>query len=122
MNDAPIGPDPLNASFDALKTRATPPGDDLMARVLSDADAAQAEFLAPPPAVRPSAWSRFVGLIGGWPSLAGLATASLAGVWIGISQSDTLVQSSEAVLFGDVRWALVDLDPEFGFADAEGGL
>lgn len=122
MSDAPMTPDPLNKEFCALKTRATPPGDDLMARVLADADAVQAEILAPPRSVRKPFTVRFMAFIGGWPSMAGLATAGLAGVWIGVSQPAALVQTSETLIYGDLSGAMVDIDPFFGLSDQEGGL
>lgn len=125
MSDAPFEPDPLDRDFRALKARAAPsdpPSDALMARVMADADAVQEAFMAPPPEPAPSFGVRFVTLIGGWPSLAGLATAGVAGVWIGLTQPDALVEGSQALLFGDLTTAVVDLDPSFGFSDLEGGL
>lgn len=122
MTDAPQKPDPLDEAFGILKQHATPPGDDVMARVLADADAVQAEILAPPKPARLPVSVRFMALIGGWPSMAGLATAGLAGVWIGVSQPAALVQTSEALIFGDASGALVDLDPFLGLYDADGGL
>ena len=122
MTDAPKRPDPLDDAFHALKTHATPPGDDLMSRVLAAADAVQADFLAPPKPVRAPLSTRFLAVIGGWPSMAGLATAGLAGVWIGVSQPAALVQTSEALIYGDVSGALVDLDPYLGLSEPDGGL
>ena len=122
MTDAPKRPDPLDDAFHALKTHASPPRDDLMSRVLADADAVQADFLAPPKPVRAPLSTRFLAVIGGWPSMAGLATAGLAGVWIGVSQPAALVQTSEALIYGDVSGALVDLDPYLGLSEPDGGL
>ncbi|MEO0750984.1 MAG: hypothetical protein AAFY25_04215 [Pseudomonadota bacterium] len=122
MSDAPFEPDPLERDFRALKAHAAPPGDDLMARVLADADAVQAAAMAPPPRAASSFGTRFVRLIGGWPSLAGLATAGIAGVWIGLTQPAALIEGSQALLYGDQTMALVDLDPGFGFSDLDGGL
>lgn len=122
MTDAPKKPDPLDVDFDALKRHAMPPGDDVMSRVLADADAVQAEILAPPKPVRQPVSMRFMAVIGGWPSMAGLATAGVAGVWIGISQPTALMQTSEALIFGDASGALVDLDPFLGLYEPDGGL
>lgn len=38
---------------------------------------------APAPVARRGFWSQLIATIGGWPALAGLATAGVAGLWIG---------------------------------------
>lgn len=63
------------------------PSDDLMARILADAEAYQ-----PRPTVFAAApnrpwWKTLFDEIGGWPSLAGLGTAAVIGVWIGLGSS-----------------------------------
>lgn len=122
MSENPKKPDPLDADFDALKAQAEPPSAELMVRILADADALQATAHAAPVPKRPPFSVRFMDLIGGWPSVAGLATAGVAGVWIGMSQSAAFVAGSEVLFYGDVSSALVDLDPGFGFSDLDGGL
>ncbi|MEM7596993.1 MAG: hypothetical protein AAF382_04790 [Pseudomonadota bacterium] len=122
MSNAPYEPDPLEAEFAALKRVAEPPSDDLMARVMADADAVQAQILTPLPKARVSALSRVMDVIGGWPTLAGMATAGMAGVWIGVAQPAALLEGSQALLYGDANAALVDLDPSFGFSDLDGEL
>lgn len=63
-----------------------------LARVLTDAEAAQGArvqavaALAPKPKRHP--WRMFMGVLGGWPAIGGLATAAVAGVWIGVSSVD----------------------------------
>ncbi|MEM7731958.1 MAG: dihydroorotate dehydrogenase [Pseudomonadota bacterium] len=122
MSDASEKPDPLAANFTALKTQASPPGDDLMARVLADADARQAAFMAPPVARRQPVLVRFMALIGGWPSMAGLATAGLAGVWIGMAQPALLVSGSDALFPGDAGSVLDDVETGFGLWVLDGAL
>lgn len=122
MTDASEKPDPLETDFAALKTQAAPPGDDLMARVMADAAVEQAAFMAPPVAARRPARVRFMALIGGWPSMAGLATAGLAGVWIGMAQPALLVSGTEALFSGNASTALDDLDTGFGLSVLEGAL
>ncbi|MEL6647999.1 MAG: hypothetical protein AAFY35_00235 [Pseudomonadota bacterium] len=123
MSNAPFEPDPLMAEFAALKQRAEPPSDALLARVMADADAVQAQQAQSPlPEARGSALRRMIDVIGGWPSLAGMATAGIAGVWIGLTQPAALVQGSQVLLYGDANAALVDLDPGFGFSDLDGEL
>lgn len=126
MTDAPRDRDPLEPDFLALKARSTQPGEDLMARVLADADAAQvamsAPRLTPRLAPRDPLSARFFAVIGGWPSMVGLATAGLAGVWIGVAQPAALVAGSEALIYGDATVTLVDLDAGFGLGELDGDL
>ncbi len=70
------------------------PGSDLQARIIADADAvAVANEIPPKPAELPARrapLARLLAGIGGWPAMAGLATATVAGVWIGYASPDTL--------------------------------
>lgn len=122
MTDASEKPDPLETDFAALKAQTSPPGDDLMARVVADAQAEQTAFMAPPVVARQPARVRFMALIGGWPSMAGLATAGLAGIWIGMAQPALLVSGTEALFSGGDGAALDDLDTGFGLSVLEGAL
>ena len=122
MTDASEKPDPLETEFASLKAQAVLPGDDLMARVMADAEAEQAAFVAPPADTRRPFRIRFMALIGGWPSMAGLVTAGLAGVWIGMAQPALLVSGTEALFSGDASMALDDLDTGFGLSVLEGAL
>lgn len=98
----------LEVFFDAARTHAPEPSADLMARVLRDA-----EHLCRP-ARRPAAMSRtglfeqVYRLLGGWPAMAGLTTAVLAGVWIGTVLPEGLSGTTEAAY-------LVDITPEMVF-------
>jgi hypothetical protein len=79
----------LDAFFDAA--RAHPPAvpGDLLARVAADAAAVAADRArSAPVAAQPRGWRGILSGIGGWPALAGLATATVAGVWIGYSAPD----------------------------------
>ncbi|MEM8579545.1 MAG: hypothetical protein AAGF60_16980, partial [Pseudomonadota bacterium] len=58
----------------------------LMGRVLQDALAAQPVRGAAPVSV----WARLREALGGWQGLGGLAAATCAGVWIGLSPPDYL--------------------------------
>lgn len=60
----------------------------LLQRIMADAHSvSEARLLASVPAAQPKAgvFSGLFGAIGGWPGLAGLATATVVGVWIGFS-------------------------------------
>ncbi|MFU1479405.1 hypothetical protein ACM25N_17460 [Roseovarius sp. C7] len=76
----------LELFFDAARAQRPVPGEDLMARVLTDAAALQPRQGA----ARDPLWARLVarwdGLrrdMGGWPAMAGLATAAVTGIWVG---------------------------------------
>lgn len=66
------------------ETRA--PSDDFLARILADAEAEMPPIVQPPrrPASARRSWG--VTLFGGGGLFAGLATATLAGIWIGVAQ------------------------------------
>jgi hypothetical protein len=83
-----------------------------MARVMADADAHM------PRAVRGAAapvslWSAILTALGGAGALAGLSTATLAGVWIGFAQP-TAVSAVTNVLWADeISYETVDVLPAF---------
>jgi len=88
----------LEAFFEAGRARAPEPGPDLMARIMADADAeidARAPIASPvaTPAARRARngfWAALVSGIGGWPAVASMATAAVAGVWLGFASPDQL--------------------------------
>lgn len=55
-----------------------------MARVLADAAAAL------PKQARQPIWRQFLGTMGGWPAMAGLAMTASVGLWVGGVLSDDL--------------------------------
>lgn len=79
--------DPLEDFFAAGRAERAQPDAALMARILADAEAETAARAAPAP-VRESRLRSVLRGIGGWPALAGLATATVAGVWIGVAVPD----------------------------------
>lgn len=94
-----------------------PPG--LMARVLHDAETLAA---ARPAAPEPRPW--FAGLagvlrdLGGWPSVAGLAAASAAGLAVGLAAPDMVLPSVSGG--SDTVFEIVDLMPGYGIDSAWG--
>src|SRR6056297_335501 len=82
----------LEPFFEDARRRVPDASAKLMARVLQDAEAAQAlqgRAVARPAApLRP--WGRLRQGLGGWPAMAGLGVAGLAGVWIGLALPATL--------------------------------
>ena len=77
--------DALDALFAEARKAAPVPSDDLMARILADAETEAAAREAPAP--RPRFWPSLLESLGGWPSLAGLAAAAVTGLWIGSAGS-----------------------------------
>ncbi|WP_299349955.1 hypothetical protein [uncultured Shimia sp.] len=95
---------------------------DLIARVLADAEANQPTVDEP---VRRAhkfghRWKQFVAVIGGWPSVTGLAAATVAGVWIGFNASETMLPYGlSGLMTENVEGYLIDLaaDDYFDFED-----
>ena len=94
----------------------------LMARVLADATRLQPALAAPPrrPAVR-GFFASLIAAIGGGGALAGLATATATGLWIGVAQPAPFAVLTGAIWAGpeDVS---VDLIPDLEgmLSDADG--
>ena len=74
--------DILEDFFASARAKTPSPDTDLVARVLKDADAVQNVAHAPGRRQIKRGW---LPAIGGWPALAGLATATVAGVTIGLA-------------------------------------
>lgn len=101
----------LDAFFEAARHSPPAPTDALLARVMADAASMQAAAESPMP--RRTAMPRLRDLVGGWPAMAGLATAALAGLWIGTGLP-------ARVTGGDAASYLVDITPEMAFDLAAG--
>ena len=102
---------------DAAKTRAVPQA--LTRRVLADAEAVQPRSRQPegPRGLR-KAWAA----LGGWPAACGLAAATCAGFWIGVSPPLFLPDAGGLVLGTSEAFtydALADV-AGFGWAIEEG--
>lgn len=86
----------LDDLFDMAQAHVPDVPDHLMAQVLHDAQAVrQAQDTVP----AASLFAGFFDMIGGWPSVGGLAVAGVAGLWLGISPP-AAVSSWTADLFG----------------------
>lgn len=75
--------------------------DDLVGRILTDADRIQANRVASPRVVEerrePGLWRQLLIGLGGWPALGGMAAACATGVWIGMFPPDILPDLSDLV-------------------------
>ena len=83
----------LDDFFDAARAEAPVPSAALLGRVLADAGAEQAAWpvrgaVAAP--ARGGVLAAILGLLGGWPAVAGMASAAVAGLWIGVAAPDTV--------------------------------
>ena len=75
----------------------------LLARVLADAEAMQPEAAVLPTGQAPQrrGFGGIISALGGWPSLGGLAAATVAGVWIGFAATPALFPEGLAAGLGD---------------------
>lgn len=91
----------LEALFAAARNRAPEPSADLLARVLAQAEAVQAEQVArrpkAPAARRGGAWRGLLDLIGGWGGVGGLAAAGVTGLWIGFTGTGAIGTATVAI-------------------------
>lgn len=95
--------------------------DDLMARVLADAEALQPQPEPMPRlSVSPQAsfWSVLLSALGGWRGAGGLAFATMAGLWVGINA--TTLAPDAAALLGDDSYYLAQLGESVAFDFEEG--
>jgi len=112
----------LEAYFEAGRAATPVPSADLIGRIMADAQAQMAPAIAPTEtsAPRPGLFASLIEAIGGWPTLAGMATAGIVGVWVGFSQPAGLDMVAEQLLGAEDARYLVDLLPAFS-ADFEEG-
>ncbi|HHL21152.1 MAG TPA: dihydroorotate dehydrogenase [Aliiroseovarius sp.] len=110
----------LDLLFEAARDTSPLPSPDLLARVLAGAEALQPgppEPAAPAaaPGGRGASAGLFAGLlaaVGGWAAVAGLATATLAGVWIGYAHPD-LAAGWAVAPSTEVVYDLSDFEPRY---------
>ena len=91
----------LDDLFTAARAARPAPSEALMARVLTDALAEQPRAVrhAPGPRLRgPGLWARLVWALGGSGALAGMGTAAVTGLFLGLVQPAGLAGLDEAML------------------------
>lgn len=114
----------LEEIFAAGRATAPEPSATLMAGILADADTALAARAAPAPlragGPRVGSLGRILSGLGGWPAVAGMVTATIAGAWIGFASPDQLNALAGGVLLpageSGAAYELEDILP------ADGGL
>lgn len=120
MQDDPF----LETLFETARADDIQPSETLMSAIVADAAKHQPrdEPLAAPSApARPKAgfWRDLAAAIGGWPSMAGLVSATVAGVWIGFAaptQVETLSGGlilSDSIAYAEGTYSLEDLTPSY---------
>jgi len=83
--------DPKTSFMDDLFAQARTPdaaSDDLMARVLADADATMLREPSLP--THRSWWQDMLQIVGGWPAMGSVAAAGVAGLWVGLAPPATI--------------------------------
>ena len=108
----------LDLLFRAAQEAPVLPSGDVMASILAQAEALQPKAVAHT-VEEPGLFAQLWSMIGGWPTAAGLASATVAGLMIGISPPE-LVDSFSAGLFTSPDDYLVDLIPGFDTTFGEG--
>lgn len=105
----------LDGLFAAARADGPMASGTLLARIEADALAEQARRAAPARVVRrPGLWARGLAALGGMRVAAGLFTATLVGVWIGMAQPVALTGIADQVsmsLSDDTGFDTVELIP-----------
>ena len=95
----------LDEIFAAGRDATPTPSDAVLARILADAEGVLDARAAPAPRRgvddRPGLWARILSGLGGWPAVAGMATATVAGVWLGFASPDQLNELAGGLLLPD---------------------
>lgn len=104
----------LDQLFAQARERDAAPSDALMARITADA-VASVPTPSRAPARRGGFIAAFVGVLGGWTAVSGLAAATVAGIWIGFAPPQSL-ESIAGNLLGssDVAVPFLELSDPFG--------
>ena len=108
----------LDRHFTAARARPPEASADLMERAMADALAHQPPALAPSAAPVRQRWSAALAWLAAAAMPAGLVTATLVGVWFGISAGDMVSQQAAVLMETDLGLELVYRFPAFdGFLE-----
>lgn len=108
MNDHKDDGVMIDALLSDVRSVQVTPDDSLMARVMADAHRVDHSEPAAQPAA--SWWAALHDLLGGWPTVGGMALAGVAGLWVGIAPPAP-VENLAAGVFGTTDTvSLLDFD------------
>jgi len=117
MDEKRESTDRLEDIFQQACAAAPLPSAALLARVMADAEAELAARALPLPPAAPARgaavggfWAGALALVGGWRALGGLASATLAGVWIGFAGADGLSGVAADLLTGGATATLATVN------------
>lgn len=112
----------VDALLGELRTETLTPSEDLLNRIMGGADVVLAEakpdpvpHIVDPP--RRAIGRVLLDAVGGWPSMGGLAAATVAGIWIGAASPEGLATLSAGVLGETVEVPLLGDDVFAGLGD-----
>ena len=106
-----LGDQELERILAQLGQDAPEPTDDLMARILADAEESRVVPGARIDSVQDGLIDTIMSLLGGWKGAGGLVTAGLFGIWIGVSPP-TLLETTTTDL-----WDIFSPDLTAGWSD-----
>lgn len=118
----PLNDQELDQFFAAMQADDPAPSDSLLSAILQDAERLQPQIpvlpVQPDCTPRRSFLHEVMAVIGGWPAMAGMTTAAIAGVWLGVATpsgietlSGGLILSQNAGL-ADGSFTLEDMAPD----------
>lgn len=97
----------LDDLFAQARAVAPAPSDALIARVLADA---VLPVQASAPIKAGGFWSGLMDTLGGWPAVGGLATATVAGIWVGIAPPASVADLTAHLIGDKVSVSLLSSD------------
>ncbi len=101
----------LDDFFAAARETEITPSDVLLARIIGDAadhlPHAQITRAATPTGIV----TKILDALGGWPSVAGLASASIVGLWVGYVQPGIVEDFTDVLISSDAESYLFDINP-----------
>ncbi len=112
--------DELETLLDRAAASGPLPPDRLLAKVMTDADGLLASRGRSPVRAQTGMLGRALAALGGWPAVAGMASATVAGVWIGYAQPDPVGTVASGLGVVQTDYGVDDLMPDFGIVLAGG--
>ena len=105
----------LETMLGEMARQAPTPDDALLQRIMADADGVIADQQPSPtkPVQSGGVFADILAALGGWTAVAGLSTAAVAGLWIGVAPPGALSDFSDLVLPSVSASALDGISPDF---------